>query len=85
MNDPYTVTVTRGGAYPAQPLAWTVTADSVDEALLRTRGAIVVDGNADDIIESLTAAGWGQADRVEYIGGKRIRYLTVPVADEETA
>ncbi len=42
------------------------------------QAAIVVDGNADNIIASLTAAGWKLSDRVEYIGGKRIRYVTVP-------
>lgn len=42
------------------------------------RAALVVDGNADEIIERLHAAGWGLEEKVEYIGGKRIRYMTLP-------
>lgn len=40
MNNPYTVTVTRGGAFPAEPLSWHVTADSVSEALQNARNII---------------------------------------------
>jgi hypothetical protein len=40
---------------------------------------IVVDGNADGVIAGLTSAGWEDTGVVEYIGGKRIRYVTRPV------
>lgn len=39
--------------------------------------AIVVDGNADSVIEALVADGWELTDRVEYVEGKRIRYVRV--------
>lgn len=42
------------------------------------KAAIVVDGSADEVIASLVAAGWGLSERVEYVAGKRIRYVTVP-------
>jgi hypothetical protein len=41
--------------------------------------ALVVDGNADDVIANLLAAGWTWSTRqTDYIGTKRIRYLTPP-------
>jgi hypothetical protein len=38
---------------------------------------IAQDGNADDLVASLMAAGWTY-DGVEYVAGKRVRYLTPP-------
>jgi len=40
--------------------------------------AIVVDGNADEVVAGLVAAGWTLRERVDLIGGKRIRYLDTP-------
>lgn len=43
------------------------------------QAAIVVDGNADDIIARLLADGWTWSERpAEYGFGKRIRYLCPP-------
>ncbi|HET9893739.1 MAG TPA: hypothetical protein VFQ44_02285 [Streptosporangiaceae bacterium] len=42
------------------------------------KAAIVVDGSADDIIEQMTAAGWTLDERVDYVAGKRIRFIRVP-------
>jgi hypothetical protein len=52
--------------------------------------AIVVDGSADDTIDRLVADGWTNTGKVEYIAGKRIRYLVPPgrvalaLADRDT-
>jgi hypothetical protein len=40
--------------------------------------AIVVDGNADEIIERLVAAGWTLDTRVDQLAGKRIRTVVPP-------
>jgi hypothetical protein len=56
-------------------------AEAVVEHLAECTGAkaaIIVDGSADEVIARLTAAGWGVSDRMDYVGGKRIRYITVP-------
>lgn len=38
---------------------------------------IAADGNADDLVSRMIADGWTY-DGVEYVAGKRIRYLTPP-------
>jgi hypothetical protein len=56
-------------------------ADLVVEHLAECTDAkamIVVDGNADDIVARMVAAGWGLRERTDHIAGKRIRYLTGP-------
>jgi hypothetical protein len=40
--------------------------------------AVVADGNADDIVASLIAAGWTLDDGAEFIAGKRIRMMHPP-------
>lgn len=40
--------------------------------------AIVVDGNADEIIARLVADGWTLGSRVDQVAGKRIRFVTPP-------
>jgi len=45
------------------------------------KAAIVVDGNADGVVSSLVAGGWELSDRVEYVNGKRIRYVSIPVGN----
>jgi hypothetical protein len=40
--------------------------------------AIVVDGNADEIVAGLVAAGWTLRDRVDRVAGKRVRFLEPP-------
>jgi hypothetical protein len=39
--------------------------------------AIVVDGTADDLVDRLLADGWAY-EGVEYVAGKRVRYLVPP-------
>lgn len=39
--------------------------------------AVVVDGNADDLVARLLADGWVY-EGVEYVMGKRVRYLVPP-------
>lgn len=39
--------------------------------------AIVMDGNADELVAGLLAQGWTY-EGVEYVGGKRVRYLVPP-------
>jgi hypothetical protein len=39
---------------------------------------VVVDGNADQIIADMIAAGWTLAEGAEVVGGKRIRMMTPP-------
>lgn len=43
--------------------------------------AIVVDGNADPQIAQLLAVGWTIDERVDYVAGKRIRFVHPPAAD----
>jgi metallophosphoesterase superfamily enzyme len=43
--------------------------------------AIVVDGNADPEIAQLLAAGWTIEERVDFVAGKRIRFLHPPASD----
>jgi len=38
---------------------------------------ITGDGNLDDVVNTLIAAGW-TSDGVEYVDGKRLRYLIPP-------
>lgn len=45
------------------------------------KAAIVVDGNADDIVARLVAAGCVLRERTDYVAGKRIRFLEVPVKE----
>lgn len=40
--------------------------------------AIVVDGNADPQIAQLLAVGWTIDERVDYVAGKRIRFVHPP-------
>jgi len=42
------------------------------------KAALVVDGNADDIIGQLVAAGWTLSERTDRIAGKRIRFVIPP-------
>jgi hypothetical protein len=44
--------------------------------------AIVFDGNADDTVAKLLAAGWTwtEGTTTEYVAGKRLRYLTPPAS-----
>lgn len=42
------------------------------------RAAIVVDGSADDVVARMIAAGWTLEERVDLVGGKRIRFLQAP-------
>lgn len=44
------------------------------------KAAVVVDGNADEVISRMMDAGWILDERVDIIEGKRIRFLTVPGA-----
>ena len=49
---------------------------------VKAQAAIVVDGNADEVISRLLAAGWTWHEReTEYIGSKRLRYLVPPTED----
>ncbi len=41
--------------------------------------ALVVDGNADDIVAELTASGWALSERVDLVAGKRIRFMVPPL------
>jgi hypothetical protein len=55
-------------------------ADALVEHLTDCRNAsaaIVVDGNGDDVVAGLLAAGWTYTG-VEQVAGKRVRYLTPP-------
>ena len=42
------------------------------------KAAIVVDGNADFEVARLLAAGWILQERVDYVAGKRIRFMSPP-------
>jgi hypothetical protein len=42
------------------------------------KAAIVVDGNADEIVDRLVEAGWTLQDRVDVLVGKRIRFMSPP-------
>jgi hypothetical protein len=44
----------------------------------RADAAIVVDGNADDVIVKLQAEGWTLEPGEEDIGGKRLRIMRTP-------
>lgn len=46
------------------------------------QAAIVVDGNADEIVQRLQEAGWGISERVDIVAGKRIRFMTLPVKED---
>lgn len=60
------------------------TADDLVEHLTRDRSktsaAIVADGSADTLVDTLVGAGWQVAPDHEYVAGKRVRYLTPPAA-----
>jgi hypothetical protein len=43
-------------------------------------GALVVDGNADDMIAGLVAAGWTLQEGAAMVGGKRVRFICPPPA-----
>jgi hypothetical protein len=45
---------------------------------VKADAAIVVDGNGDDVIATLLAAGWTWDGNAEVIAGKRIRNLVPP-------
>lgn len=56
-------------------------ADAVVEHMAQctdARAALVVDGSADQVIADLAAAGWTVYERVDYVAGKRIRFLSPP-------
>jgi hypothetical protein len=40
--------------------------------------ALVVDGNGDEVVAGLVAAGWVLEDRVDVVAGKRIRLMHPP-------
>ncbi len=44
----------------------------------RVDAAIVVDGNGDDVVSTLLAAGWTWDGNTEVVAGKRIRNLVPP-------
>jgi hypothetical protein len=52
------------------------------ESRLVADAAIVVDGDAGEIIERLTEAGWILHEQVDRIGGKRVRYVQPPPEQE---
>lgn len=55
-------------------------ADEFVEHLAECRqadAAIVVDGNGDDVVATLLAAGWTYSG-VEHVAGKRVRHLVPP-------
>lgn len=55
-------------------------ASALVEHLAQCRGvdaAIVADGNADDLVDQLLTQGWTY-EGVEYVAGKRVRYLVPP-------
>lgn len=58
-------------------------ADVITDHLTRctdTQAALVVDGNADQIVVDLIAAGWTLEERVDEVAGKRIRFMRLPAA-----
>lgn len=46
------------------------------------QAAIVCDGSGDDVIETMVNAGWTLDDRVDHVGGKRIRTLNAPPTED---
>lgn len=42
------------------------------------QAALVVEGNADQIVADLIAAGWTLEERVDEVAGKRIRFMKIP-------
>lgn len=56
----------------------------------KTDFVVAGDGNLDEVVETLLAAGW-TPDGIEYVEGKRVRYLVPPPGfkiennEEETA
>lgn len=57
-------------------------ADGVARYMAEESGAkaalVMQSGSADETIETLIAGGWTLSDDVEYINGKRIRYMVPP-------
>ena len=49
------------------------------------QAALVCDGNADEVVARMVAAGWKLRERVDFIGGKRIRFLEIPEKEEPSA
>jgi len=45
---------------------------------LGAKATVVVDGNADEVIARMVAAGWTLREQVDLVAGKRIRVLQVP-------
>lgn len=55
-------------------------AEALAEHLVECRevdAAVVVDGNADELVAKMLAEGWTYGG-VEYVQGKRVRYLAPP-------
>jgi hypothetical protein len=55
-------------------------AEELADHLKNCRGvdaAIVADGNADELVARMIAEGW-RYEGVEYVEGKRVRYLVPP-------
>lgn len=55
-------------------------AEALVEHLAQCRevsAAIVADGNADELVDRLISEGWAY-EGVEYVEGKRVRYLVPP-------
>lgn len=57
-----------------------VLASFVDYIKSKADAAIVCDGNADDLLDLLLAAGWTLSEPVENTEGKRMRWLTMPAS-----
>lgn len=45
---------------------------------VKPQAVIVADGNADELVATLLAAGWTWDGNVEHVAGKRIRNLVPP-------
>jgi hypothetical protein len=41
-------------------------------------GIVMQSGSADGVIAEMVAAGWTLRERVDHVGGKRIRFLVAP-------
>lgn len=47
---------------------------NADAAIIMHRA----DESSDEVVETLQAQGWQLEDKVDYVAGKRIRYMTRP-------
>jgi len=50
------------------------------------QGVVVMDhGSADPVIRQMLDAGWKLSEQVDYVGGKRIRFMEAPPANMKCA